>query len=122
MFQEEKIKRFLEKNNVEFKQQYMFEGLQSMRSLKCDFYLPKHEIVIEYNGRQHYEPVHAFGGKIALIETQKRDEIKRFFFNESNIRLLEIHYKSKDIEKLIFNFIDARTPPSRDWVLMNANG
>ena len=56
-----------------FKQQFMFDGLRNIKSLKCDFYLPKYRIVIEFNGRQHYEPVSAFGGKNAFFETQKRE-------------------------------------------------
>jgi very-short-patch-repair endonuclease len=102
---EEKIKKILTNNNIKFQQQYRFKGLQSIRSLKCDFYLPKHKIVIEFNGRQHYEPVRAFGGKIAFIESQERDKIKRLFLKENNIRLLEIHYEAINLEELILNFI-----------------
>jgi hypothetical protein len=98
---EQKIKRILETNDIQFTQQHQFEGLQNIRSLKCDFYLPTHNMVIEFNGRQHYEPVHAFGGKTALLETQKRDQIKRAFLDEFDINMLEIHYKTKDIEELI---------------------
>jgi hypothetical protein len=58
-------------------------------------------LVIEYNGRQHYEPVNRFGGKIGLIETERRDQIKRDYFNENNINLLEIHYLDMDVEKTI---------------------
>jgi hypothetical protein len=102
---EEKIKKILTNNNIKFKQQYRFRGLKSIRSLKCDFYLPNHKVVIEFNGRQHYEPVKAFGGNIAFIESLKRDEIKRLFLKENNIRLLEIHYKAFNIKELVLNFI-----------------
>jgi very-short-patch-repair endonuclease len=99
------IKRILSNSNIEFEQQYMFKGLKSIRRLKCDFYLPNHKVVIEFNGRQHYEPVKVFGGKTAFIESQKRDEIKRLFLRENNIRLLEIHYEAINLEELVLNFI-----------------
>ena len=102
---EEKIKKILINNKIKFEQQYRFRGLQSKRMLKCDFYLPNHMVVIEFNGRQHYEPVKAFGGNIAFIESQKRDEIKKLFLKENNIRLLEIHYKALNLEGLVLNFI-----------------
>jgi hypothetical protein len=50
--------------------------------------------------------VRAFGGKKALIETQKRDELKRCYLNDNKIKILEIHYKEKNIEKLILDFIN----------------
>ena len=68
--------------------------------------MTEYNAVIEFNGRQHYEPVRAFGGKKALIETQKRDELKRCYLNDNKIKILEIHYKEKNIEKLILDFIN----------------
>jgi hypothetical protein len=31
--------------------------------LKCDFYIKNFNLVIEYNGRQHYEPIKLWGGE-----------------------------------------------------------
>jgi hypothetical protein len=98
---EDKVKRILENLEISFKQQYTFKKLINKRKLKCDFFLPDFNLVIEYNGRQHYEPVNRFGGKIGLIETERRDQIKRDYFNENNINLLEIHYLDMDVEKTI---------------------
>ena len=33
-----------------------------------DFYLPKYNLFIEYNGKQHYEPIEYFGGQQYLEE------------------------------------------------------
>jgi hypothetical protein len=57
-------------------------------------------MVIEFHGRQHYEAVNSFGGEKALIENQKRDQLKKDFLSANNIKFLEICYKDDLIEKL----------------------
>lgn len=98
---EDKVKRILQNLDISFKQQQTFKKLIDKRKLKCDFFLPDFNLVIEFNGRQHYEPVNRFGGKNGLVETQRRDQIKRDYLEKNNIDLLEIHYLDKDIENTI---------------------
>ncbi|MEL4457332.1 hypothetical protein [Lutimonas vermicola] len=59
---EDLVKRILTNRQIEFHQQFTFRKLRDKRMLKCDFYLPNFNMVIEFNGRQHYEPVNQFGG------------------------------------------------------------
>ena len=47
---------------------------------------------IEYNGRQHYEPVLQFGGEKSFIAQQIRDQEVRSYCNDNNIPFLEIPY------------------------------
>lgn len=98
---EEQIKRFLESNHIPFIQQHTFPGLKDRRLLKCDFYLPNQNMVVEFHGRQHYEAVNSFGGAKALIENQRRDQLKKDFLSANNIKFLEISYKDDLIEKLV---------------------
>jgi hypothetical protein len=98
---EEQIKRFLESNHIPFIQQHTFPGLKDRRLLKCDFYLPNQNMVIEFHGRQHYEAVNSFGGEKALIENRRRDQLKKNFLSANNIKFLEISYKVDLIEKLV---------------------
>ena len=53
---------YFKSKGIKFETQKTFEGLKSEGKLKCDFFLPDYNLVIEYNGRQHYETVKAFGG------------------------------------------------------------
>ena len=41
-----------------------------------DVYIPKYNIGIEYNGRQHYEPIKCFKGDKGLLYTQINDKLK----------------------------------------------
>ena len=99
------IKLILSNLEIEYLSQHTFEGLVDKRKLKCDFYLPNNNLVIEYNGRQHYEEVKSWGGQNGLSEVRRRDELKRVFFKSNNIRLLEIHYTEKDLECLIIKHL-----------------
>lgn len=97
---EEQIKRLLESRNIAFIQQHTFPNLKDRRRLKCDFYLPDQNLVIEYHGRQHYEVVHSFGSAKALAENQRRDKIKKDYLQQNNIVLLEISYKEDVVQRL----------------------
>jgi hypothetical protein len=75
-----------------------------------DFYLPDKNMIIEYNGQQHYRPV-KFGGyddKLSIVRFKKqtiRDANLRKYTYENNIKLLEIPYSLSDdeINKIIEN-------------------
>ena len=67
---------------------------------RFDFYLPDYNLAIEYQGEQHYRDNGFFKDKLEVI--QRRDEIKRKYCQENNIKLLEISYKDfKNINQII---------------------
>ena len=55
-------------------------------------------ICIEFNGKQHYEPVMEFGGVERFRQQIENDKIKRSLAREYKIPLIEINYKN--FEKL----------------------
>lgn len=102
---EEKIKKFLTENNILFQQQKTFENLKHKRLLRFDFYLPALNICIEYDGRQHFEPVDVFGGKEEFELTKIRDLLKEEFCKKAKIKLIRISYKEKEYEKILKHHI-----------------
>ena len=80
----------LKKNNIEFKTQFSFEWMKTSTygKLSCDFYLPKQNIAIECQGRQHFEVVEAFGGDITLKKTIERDNLKKKLCKENDVKLI----------------------------------
>lgn len=96
-----KIKNILVNYNIIFEEQKRFKECIDKYSLPFDFYLPKYNILIEYQGIQHYQPVGEFGGHEAFLMQQRRDNIKREFCKDNNIKLIEIPYWEKDIEKFL---------------------
>lgn len=83
---------------------YIFQAeLKFLGKLKYDFYLPDLNIAIEYNGKQHYEPVEYFGGEKSFIKQQERDKRKSRLSKENDIELIVIKYNNEkeDFEKMI---------------------
>ena len=104
------IKIILEKYNIEFIQQYSFDDCKYKNKLKFDFAVIKDGKVfylIEYDGKQHFEPIEFFGGIKSFIETLKRDKIKNEYCENNNIPLLRLKYTltKEEIEKEITNII-----------------
>ena len=60
--------------------------------LPFDFYLPKLNTCIEYDGEQHYRPVSRFGGEEAFKRQQIRDKLKNEYCKKNNIKLIRIPY------------------------------
>lgn len=89
---EKKVKKFLEENNIILIRQHKFNDCKNINQLPFDFYLPEHNLCIEYDGELHYNPKKYFGGEAGLKETQKRDQIKTNYCLNNNINLLRIPY------------------------------
>jgi hypothetical protein len=89
---ETQVRVFLEENNIEHTPQYTFSECKVTRPLPFDFYLPKYNMCIEYNGLQHYKPFERFGGEKAFESQKKRDAIKKEYCEKNNIMLLVIKY------------------------------
>ncbi|MED1404899.1 zinc-ribbon domain-containing protein [Bacillus mycoides] len=94
---EKLITIILESLNVSFDSQVSFAklGFNKHPRLTCDFIVygdNKPIFVIEYNGRQHYEPLEFFGGLEGYEKTKKRDNIKRKMLREKGIQVIDIPY------------------------------
>ena len=54
-----------------------------------DIWIPSWKIAIEYQGKQHFEPVEIFGGIQGLEATKKRDIRKKKLCQKNNVSLIE---------------------------------
>lgn len=103
------IKNFLNENSIEYIREKTFENCKSLKGykLRFDFYIPRYNMCIEYDGLQHFEPIEYFGGETKFIELKTNDEIKNKYCLENNIEILRIKYirpseKNKNIiEKIL---------------------
>lgn len=100
---ERMVAAWLSANNLEFEKQKVFAGCRYKSPLRFDFYLPNHNTVIEYHGRQHYEPVEYFGGHETFKEQITRDNIKSKYCDRNNIRLVVIPFSEKSIGQFLFD-------------------
>lgn len=99
---ERKIIKVLEDNNIDFLTEYIFKDCKNRFGLPFDFYLPKYNICIEYDGEQHYKIGKFNNNLLELMNIKRRDYIKTDYCKNNNIDLLRIPYWDFDnIEDII---------------------
>lgn len=87
---EVKIRQYLESKNIKFEQQRWFPDCKDIRPLPFDFFLPDLNMIIEFDGRQHFQDTSYFS--YPLTKVQYHDEIKNDYCRDNNISLLRIPY------------------------------
>ena len=112
-FGEQQIRQILQKLQIETKTQFQFEDCRNPKTnakLYFDFYLPKYNCCIEYDGRQHFKEYSGSWEK--LEDVQYRDSIKNKYCKEHNIPLIRIPYtdKSKLNEEYLKNKLEKICP------------
>lgn len=96
---EDKIISVLNSIGCDYIHQHKFYDCKDKRSLPFDFYIPKYNLCIEFDGQQHFEP--KFGDE-NLKTTKYHDMIKNDYCAKNNIFLLRIPYwDSNNIENII---------------------
>jgi very-short-patch-repair endonuclease len=63
-----------------------------------DFYLPQHDCLIEYDGRQHFIEIEAWGGAKSLKNIQRIDKLKDEYAELNDLKMLRIQYT--DLKKI----------------------
>lgn len=98
-----KIQEILQRSGLKFTMEQSFEGLNSSngRALRFDFCVFDDEgnidFLIEYQGKQHYEPSGKFGGAKGFYQQQYNDNKKRRFCALNGITLVEIPYTEENL-------------------------
>ena len=92
---EECIENILKEYGIEFIPQYKFNDCKMKYVLRFDFAIFNNKKLIgliEYDGKQHFEPIDFFGGEDGFRQTQARDMIKNTYCQTHNIPLLRLPY------------------------------
>ena len=85
------IENYLKENNISFEKTKKYSNLKDKSLLSYDFYIPLKNLLIEYNGEQHYKnkfkkPLHEWHRQL------HHDWLKRKYAKDNNINLLIIPY------------------------------
>lgn len=91
---EKKIQSILDAFNINHTFQYMVKI--DSRRYYFDFFVSTHNIMIEFDGKQHFEPIEFFGGSKSFALTQERDQRKNRYCRDHNIELVRIPYYDFD--------------------------
>ena len=93
--------------SLSFKEQAKFIGCRSKNGvqLKFDFYIESLNLLIEFDGKQHFTKVDAFGGTEGFLSQKRNDEIKNHYCESRGMSLLRIKF-NEDIEKAIDHMLE----------------
>ena len=93
---------WLEKKGLKYELEKRFDSLciygpsGRRNRLPFDVFIEELNLLIEYDGEQHFRPANVFGGEKRFLQTQCYDELKNNWAKESNYSLLRISYKEKN--------------------------
>jgi very-short-patch-repair endonuclease len=98
------ITQLLDNNNIVYTKQKRYNDCKGgngkySKKLPFDFYLLDNNILIEYDGRQHFQPVY---GEEQLNKQKQLDNIKNQYCEKNNIKLIRIPYTMKNVDVELF--------------------
>lgn len=87
---EEQMIQILNKYEIEYQRQKKFDWLKFKQQQSLDFFLPKYNIAIECQGKQHFisKNTHADRGGDTLETIQERDTVKKELCEKNGIKVL----------------------------------
>ena len=99
---EQTIIKYLTNNQINFVHNHKFDNCKHKRKLPFDFYLPDHNLCIEYDGEQHFGKWNSQIPRSSFKNIKIRDNIKNNFCFESGIKLIRIPYtRFKEIHNIL---------------------
>lgn len=95
---EKMVAQLLAGNNLEFIREFRIPNT----NYRLDFYLPQHNLVIEYDGAQHYRDV-------AYFNYHNTDKIKSQWCENNNLSMLRIPYSANTHLKVL-RYLQSKLP------------
>lgn len=105
------IANYLDAHNISYTTQKKYDDLLGIKGkmLSYDFFLCQYNLLVEYQGKQHYVPIKYFGGENQFKIQQEHDCRKRKYAISHNINLLEIRY-DEDLVACLDSYFSTHTP------------
>ena len=114
---EKSINEVLKKYNINYIPNNRFKdctGLPNKKGfcyeLKYDFFIPDKNMIIEFDGEQHFKPISSMRGESGFDKNQKYDKIKNDYCEKNGIKLIRIpwsinHPNHEYSQKYYDNFV-----------------
>ena len=103
------INDFLLEKNIPFEYNYKNHTCKDISILRFDFYINSMNLMLEFDGIQHFEKVKIFS-EGSLLDRQTKDMIKNKFCIDNKINILRISYKSyKDLRSILESLCSSTT-------------
>lgn len=104
---QQRIREILSSNNIDFISQKTFLDFKfsdTKGTPRFDFYLPEYQIIIQYDGEQHYKKIFSFDTQESFNQRKKHDLEKNQYCFKNNLTLIRIpytHYNNLKLEDLL---------------------
>lgn len=100
------IMKLLKKYEINYEHSASYKDCRHILPLRFDFLIYDKEgnikLIVEFDGKQHFKPVDAYGGIDEFKNGKIRDNIKNEFCKKENIELLRIPYwEFENITKIL---------------------
>lgn len=102
---ERQIQRFLKSHGLSFVRRFVPGDLKDKSNLRYDFKIGN--VLIEFQGQQHYRPVDYFGGLNHFRLQQKHDQMKRDWAKDNGFDLVEIRY-DQNVDEILLDIFTGR--------------
>jgi len=113
------VAKYLDNKEIQYVREYRFNDCVDKRTLPFDYFIPNYNIIIEYDGEDHYIVVNRNKRGIEtsvdkLKYVQRHDSIKTNYCLEHNISLIRIPYWEKDnidsyLDDKLIKLLDAKS-------------
>jgi len=117
---EKAIAFYLEQQDIPYYREKI-EEIENHK-LRFDFYLPKYDVYIEFQGEQHFKSVPYFGGDSTLQKQQRYDEYKKQWCKKNNHNLLLINFNENIQDKLENYLLKFNDYPGREYTQGSGSG
>jgi len=99
------IDKWLTDHNIPFEIEYPFEDLKGVGNgfLRFDFKIKNKDILVEFQGEEHYRPIEFYGGQKEFEKRQIHDNLKRLYCKTHNYKLIEVPYNYKTLDEYLID-------------------
>lgn len=99
------LDKVLKPLGIDYTYEQKFDGLVYRGSLRCDIYIKGYNLVIEYDGKQHFG-ITSWGGQDVWAENKIRDQLKDAYFVLNKINFVRIAHITEPTEALILYILE----------------
>lgn len=106
------IASWLDARGISYTNEHKFDDCLTPkgRKMKFDFYISSFNVLIEFDGEQHYYASDMFGGDESFERVKKYDVIKNQYAKRKGIRLIRIpFFKKSEIDKVLTSELLSQT-------------
>lgn len=115
---EETILFTLAKGSVPYEREKNF-GFDSYQGARYDFFLPERNLIIEYDGAQHFKPLEVWGGEEMFAERVYRDRKKNKLAIDAGMVIIRIPYtvKGAGLQDLVNTIISGKEDKYKEYIV-----